>query len=131
MKKLILSIIILFITTNCFCQTKNLLHIGELTIHLTDLDSLTIGDTLTLDFPKKRSIGTIKIDENKTLYEWAFCNETQTKKLKTKCNWSKIGVWQIDDKEVLFKLTFKTFKFSYLPIDNTTGKQDLIVTDIK
>ncbi len=131
MKKLRLSILILFITANCFCQTKNLLHIGELTIHLTDLNSLKIGDTLRLDFPKKRSIGTIKIDENKILYEWAFCNEAQTKKLKTKSNWCKIGIWQIDDNEVLFILPSKTYKFSYLPIDNITGKQDLIVTDIK
>ena len=131
MKKLILAIIILFISTNSFCQKQKLLHIGELIIDQSYLNSLGIGDTLILDFPKKKAVGTIRIDDNKTLYEWTNCNGIPTKKKKNKFNWCKIGLWQIDEKEVLFTLTSKIIKFSYLPVDNKTGLQVLIVTEIK
>ena len=134
MKKIILPIILLLLSTYCFSQVigeKSKILVGEFTIHADFLNDLKEGDTLMLMIARKPFMGMFKIGEDKTLYERKICEQTVSKRSKHDDWFCKIGFWEIDGEEVVFNLATRLISFKYLPLEPYSGRQFLIVTSIK
>ena len=130
MKKIIIFLIRLFITTYSFSQPPKLLR-GYFTRSAGALNDLKEGDTLLLMFAKEPYIGMLNIGEDKTLYERAWVEQTGAKKTKGKVGLNKIGFWEIDENEIVFNLPTRLITFKYIPLEPHSFTQTLIVTSVK